>query len=73
LHLVTRARPEETTMSDLRPTPEDEFPFGLWTVGWQARGDDVREKLVMRFDAAGRGHGFVGVDQLSIEHHLGAC
>jgi xylose isomerase len=32
-------------MSDLRPTPEDRFSFGLWTVGWPARdpfGDATR-------------------------------
>ncbi|GAB2736143.1 xylose isomerase [Nocardioides pakistanensis] len=32
-------------MTDLRPTPEDKFTFGLWTVGWQARdpfGDATR-------------------------------
>jgi xylose isomerase len=32
-------------MSDLTPTPEDKFSFGLWTVGWQARdpfGDATR-------------------------------
>lgn len=30
------------------PTPEDRFTFGLWTVGWQARGpfgDPTREPL----------------------------
>jgi xylose isomerase len=32
-------------MSDLTPTPTDNFTFGLWTVGWQARdpfGDATR-------------------------------
>jgi xylose isomerase len=32
-------------MSDLRPTKSDNFTFGLWTVGWQARdpfGDATR-------------------------------
>ncbi len=32
-------------MDDLRPTPDDKFSFGLWTVGWQARdpfGDATR-------------------------------
>jgi xylose isomerase len=28
---------EELPMTDLRPTPEDRFSFGLWTVGWPAR------------------------------------
>ena len=86
-------------MSDLQPTPEDKFSFGLWTVGWQARdpfgdptrepidpvesvqrlaelgawgvsfhdddlvpfgsGDDVREKLVSRFESALRETGLV--------------
>ncbi len=35
-------------MSELRPTPEDKFSFGLWTVGWQARdpfGDATREPI----------------------------
>jgi xylose isomerase len=35
-------------MSDLQPTPEDKFSFGLWTVGWQARdpfGDATRDAL----------------------------
>jgi xylose isomerase len=27
----------EYTTIDLRPTPEDKFTFGLWTIGWQAR------------------------------------
>src|SRR5829696_4635294 len=33
---------------ELRPTPEDKFSFGLWTVGWQARdpfGDATRPPL----------------------------
>jgi xylose isomerase len=33
---------------DLRPTPEDRFSFGLWTVGWPARdpfGDPTRGPL----------------------------
>ena len=32
----------------LKPTPEDKFTFGLWTVGWQARdpfGDATRDPL----------------------------
>src|SRR4051812_24215799 len=32
-------------MPDLKPTPEDKFTFGLWTVGWPARdpfGDATR-------------------------------
>jgi xylose isomerase len=32
-------------MTNLQPTPEDKFTFGLWTVGWQARdpfGDATR-------------------------------
>jgi xylose isomerase len=32
-------------MTNLTPTPEDKFSFGLWTVGWQARdpfGDATR-------------------------------
>jgi xylose isomerase len=35
-------------MSDLVPTKEDKFSFGLWTVGWQARdpfGDPTRRAL----------------------------
>jgi xylose isomerase len=35
-------------MDDLRPTPDDKFSFGLWTVGWQARdpfGDASRPPL----------------------------
>jgi xylose isomerase len=35
-------------MSDLRPTPDDKFTFGLWTVGWQARdpfGDATRPPI----------------------------
>jgi xylose isomerase len=35
-------------MTDLRPTPEDKFSFGLWTVGWQARdpfGDPTRAPI----------------------------
>ena len=35
-------------MSELRPTPADNFTFGLWTVGWQARdpfGDATRPPL----------------------------
>ncbi|QVJ01780.1 xylose isomerase [Nocardiopsis eucommiae] len=35
-------------MSDLRPTPEDRFSFGLWTVGWRGVntfGDPVRPVL----------------------------
>lgn len=32
----------------LKPTPEDKFTFGLWTIGWQARdpfGDATREPM----------------------------
>ena len=32
-------------MTDLQPTRDDKFSFGLWTVGWQARdpfGDATR-------------------------------
>jgi xylose isomerase len=35
-------------LTDLKPTPEDQFTFGLWTVGWQARdpfGDATRGPL----------------------------
>ena len=35
-------------MSETRPTPEDRFSFGLWTVGWPARdpfGDATRAPL----------------------------
>ncbi|MFI7130293.1 xylose isomerase [Nonomuraea sp. NPDC050153] len=35
-------------MSDFTPTPTDQFTFGLWTVGWQARdpfGDASRPPL----------------------------
>jgi xylose isomerase len=35
-------------MSDLHPTPDDKFSFGLWTVGWQARdpfGDATRDPI----------------------------
>jgi xylose isomerase len=35
-------------MTDLRPTPDDKFSFGLWTVGWQARdpfGDPTRRPI----------------------------
>jgi len=35
-------------MSEPRPTPEDKFSFGLWTVGWQARdpfGEATRPAL----------------------------
>lgn len=35
-------------MNDYRPTPEDNFTFGLWTVGWQGVntfGDAVRPPL----------------------------
>jgi xylose isomerase len=35
-------------MSDLRPTRDDNFTFGLWTVGWQARdpfGDATRAPI----------------------------
>ena len=35
-------------MSDLQPTPEDKFSFGLWTVGWPARdpfGEPTREPI----------------------------
>lgn len=35
-------------MTDLRPTPEDRFSFGLWTVGWRGVntfGDPVRPAL----------------------------
>ena len=35
-------------MSDLQPTREDKFTFGLWTVGWTARdpfGDATREAI----------------------------
>ena len=35
-------------MTDLKPTPDDKFTFGLWTVGWQARdpfGDATRPAL----------------------------
>jgi xylose isomerase len=28
---------QDDEMTDLRPTPDDRFSFGLWTVGWQAR------------------------------------
>src|SRR5690606_10016563 len=37
-----------TTMTDLVPTKDDKFSFGLWTVGWQARdpfGDPTRREL----------------------------
>ena len=33
---------------DLKPTPQDKFTFGLWTIGWQARdpfGDATREPM----------------------------
>jgi xylose isomerase len=35
-------------MTQTKPTPEDKFSFGLWTVGWQARdpfGDATRAAL----------------------------
>jgi xylose isomerase len=35
-------------MTDVQPTPEDKFSFGLWTVGWQARdpfGEATREPI----------------------------
>ncbi|HYO32111.1 MAG TPA: xylose isomerase [Nocardioidaceae bacterium] len=35
-------------MSELTPTPDDKFSFGLWTVGWQARdpfGDAARDAV----------------------------
>src|SRR5690242_4435976 len=35
-------------MADLKPTPEDRFSFGLWTVGWPARdpfGEATRPAL----------------------------
>src|SRR5215211_5325247 len=35
-------------MTNLTPTPEDKFSFGLWTIGWQARdpfGDATRPEL----------------------------
>ena len=35
-------------MSELTPTRDDKFSFGLWTVGWQARdpfGDATREPV----------------------------
>jgi xylose isomerase len=37
-----------TSASDYRPTPQDRFSFGLWTVGWQGVdvfGGAVREAL----------------------------
>jgi xylose isomerase len=40
--------PEETALSSLQPTRADQFSFGLWTVGWQARdpfGDATRPAL----------------------------
>jgi xylose isomerase len=41
--------PEEIPVpTSLRPTPQDRFTFGLWTVGWQARdpfGDPTRPAL----------------------------
>ena len=43
-------------MSDYRPTPDDKFSFGLWTVGWE--GVDV-------FGPASR-------SALSLEDDLGA-
>lgn len=38
----------EYSTLELKPTPEDHFTFGLWTVGWQARdpfGDPTREPI----------------------------
>jgi xylose isomerase len=40
--------PTEDLMSNLQPTREDKFTFGLWTVGWPARdpfGDATREPV----------------------------
>ena len=37
-----------TDQTALRPTPSDNFTFGLWTVGWQARdpfGDATRPPI----------------------------
>jgi len=39
---------EETALSIPKPTRDDKFSFGLWTVGWQARdpfGDATRPAL----------------------------
>ncbi len=36
------------TTIDLKPTPDDKFTFGLWTIGWQARdpfGEATREPM----------------------------
>jgi xylose isomerase len=45
--ITTRAEDDER-MTDTKPTPDDRFSFGLWTVGWQARdpfGDATRGPL----------------------------
>ena len=62
-------------MQEPRPTPDDRFSFGLWTVGWPARDPfgadaDQRERHVKRFREALE-HG-AALDQLAVEHLLGA-
>ena len=60
-------------MSDpLVPRPEHKFIFGLWTVGWQARdpfGDATRPTLE---PVVARPHGATRLDQLAIDHLVGA-
>jgi xylose isomerase len=61
-----------------QPTPQDEFSFGLWTVGWA--GVDAAES-VADFQAADevfdpvqageRDFGFVRLQQLALEHLIG--
>lgn len=78
-------------MQEPRPTRDDRFSFGLWTVGWPARdpfGDATRPPLdpvetdlladrgsFEDFDVAAtgrRGMHYAALDQLAVEHLLGA-
>jgi hypothetical protein len=62
-------------MAETRPTPDDKFSFGFWTVGWPYADLRADRSSLEDFgvDAAGRrGYGFARVDQLAIEHLLGA-
>ena len=60
-------------------TKADRFSFGLWTVGWRAADQmaDLRDDLSAyeQFDLdspGGRGYGFVRLNQLAVDHLLGA-
>ena len=56
-----------------QPTRADRFSFGLWTVGWPARDPFGEATRPAKADERGYGgYGYVRLDQLAVEHLLGA-